>query len=146
MKHLLKTILFFLLAVPVSAVYAGDTIEVKKDPRLDVLAAKQSEINKRFYAQAANGLYKGYRIQVLSTFNRDQAFALQSSLVSGFPEQKTYVTYQSPNFRVRIGNFLSREDAEAFRKQLSRYYPEGLYIVEDAVELVLTDPEETIVQ
>lgn len=146
MKHSLKTILFFLLVVPVSAVYAGDTIEVKKDPRLDVLAAKQSEINKRFYAQAANGLYKGYRIQVLSTFNRDQAFALQSSLVSGFPEQKTYVTYQSPNFRVRIGNFLSREDAEAFRKQLSRYYPEGLYIVEDAVELVLTDPEETIVQ
>jgi hypothetical protein len=146
MKHSFKTILFFLLAVPVSAVYAGDTIEVKKDPRLDVLAAKQSEINKRFYAQAANGLYKGYRIQVLSTFNRDQAFAMQSSLVSGFPEQKTYVTYQSPNFRVRIGNFLSREDAEAFRKQLSRYYPEGLYIVEDAVELVLTDPEETIVQ
>jgi hypothetical protein len=71
---------------------------------------------------------------------------MQSSLMAGFPEQKTYVTYQSPNFRVRIGNFLSREDAEAFRKQLSRYYPEGLYIVEDAVELVLTDPEETIVQ
>jgi len=146
MKHILKTILFFLLALPVSAVYAGDTITVKKDPRLDVLAAKQSEINKHFYAQAANGLYKGYRIQVLSTFNRDQAFAMQSSLMAGFPEQKTYVTYQSPNFRVRIGNFLSREDAEAFRKQLSRYYPEGLYIVEDAVELVLTDPEETIVQ
>jgi hypothetical protein len=146
MKHILKTILFFLLALPVSAVYAGDTITVRKDTRLDVLAAKQSEINKRFFAQAANGLYKGYRIQVLSTFNRDQAFAMQSSLMAGFPEQKTYVTYQSPNFRVRIGNFLSREDAEAFRKQLSRYYPEGLYIVEDAVELVLTDPEETIVQ
>jgi hypothetical protein len=51
-----------------------------------------------------------------------------------FPEHKTYIIFQSPNFKVRIGNFIKREEAEKLRKQLSKYFPQGVYVVEDAIE------------
>lgn len=123
---------------------ATDTIIVKKDPRLDVLASKQAANNKR--TAYAAGTFRGYRLQVLSTPNRNNAFDTKAVLETNFPDQKAYVTYQSPNFRVRIGNFLKREDAENFRKDLMRIFPDGAYIVEDTVEYTPPDEEEPILQ
>jgi hypothetical protein len=35
---------------------------------------------------------------------------------------------------VRIGNFIKKEDAEMLKSQLNKFYPRGVYIVDDAVE------------
>jgi hypothetical protein len=137
---LVKAYTIILLLCSSLVATAGDTIIVKKDPRMDVLSAKQVQANKRTSQMTSTGLYKGFRIQVLSTSNRNQAFDLKNTLSFSFPEHKSYVAYVSPNFKVRIGNFLKREDAENFRKQLAKIYPEGLYIVEDTVEYI--EPEE----
>lgn len=113
---------------------ASDSIIVRKDPRLDLLTAKQAQINKRSAMMTSSGQYKGYRIQVISTNSRDQALRIKTELLSRFPDQKTYTSYQSPLFKVRIGNFIRKEDAEQFRKTLSRFYPRGVYVVEDVIE------------
>lgn len=90
----------------------------------------------------SNGQYKGYRIQVISTTNRDQAFKIKTELLGRFPDQKSYTSYQSPLFKVRIGNFLKKEDAEQFRKTLNRFYPNGVYVVEDIIEYTFVEDEE----
>ena len=113
---------------------AADTIIVKKDSRLDLLTQKQASINKRSSMMTSAGQYKGYRIQVLSTNKREDAFKVKADLMAAFPDQKSYIIFQSPNFKVRIGNFLKRSEAESFRKQLAYVYPQGGYIVEDAIE------------
>jgi hypothetical protein len=113
---------------------ASDSVIVRKDPRLDLLTAKQAQINKRSAMMTSSGQYKGYRIQVISTNSRDQALSIKTELLSRFPDQKTYTSYQSPLFKVRIGNFIRKEDAEQFRKTLSRFYPRGVYVVEDVIE------------
>lgn len=122
---------------------ASDSIIVKKDARLDLLTAKQAQINKRSAMMTSNGQYKGYRIQVISTNSRDQALSIKTELLSRFPDQKTYTSYQSPLFKVRIGNFIRKEDAEQFRKTLSRFYPRGVYVVEDVIEYNPVDDEMT---
>jgi hypothetical protein len=83
---------------------------------------------------AGNGLYRGFRIQVISTNQRDQAFRIKAELLTNFPDHKSYIIYQSPNFKVRIGNFIKKEDAEMLKSQLNKFYPRGVYIVDDAVE------------
>jgi hypothetical protein len=132
MKYLFS---IFLLMVSVLS-YAGnnDTIIVRKDPRLDVLTAKQVAFNKRSSMMTANGQYKGFRIQVVSTTNRDQAAKVKSDLLNKYPEEKAYITFNSPYFKVRIGNFIKKEDADKFRKLLSKQFPQGVFIVEDAIE------------
>ena len=123
---------------------ANDSIIVKKDARLDILSVKQAQINKRSAMLTSSGQYKGFRVQVMSTRTREDAFNAKAMLLSNFPEQKTYVMYQSPNFKVRIGNFLKKEDADRFRQELARFCPQGVYIVEDAIDY--TPPDEDVLQ
>jgi len=120
---------------------ANDTIIVSKDPRLDILTQKQAEINKRTSMMTSSGLYKGYRIQVLSTTNRDEANKIKGDVLTKFTDQKAYLTYHSPYFKVRVGNFIKKEEAEKFRQQLNKYYPQGVYVVEDAIEYTLNADE-----
>ena len=123
---------------------ASDSIIIVKDARMDILSAKQVMANKKASMMTANGMYKGYRIQVISTSKRDDAFRIKAELMSRFPEHKSYAVYQSPNFKVRIGNFIKREDAEQFKIVLNRMYPQGVYIVEDGIEYTPPKEEEII--
>jgi hypothetical protein len=115
-------------------VQAADTTIVLKDSRLDVLTQKQRVINQKLSMMAANGLYKGFRIQVISTNKREAAMRIKAELLTNFPDHKSYTVYQSPNFKVRIGNFINRDEAAKLKVLLNKYYPQGVYIVEDAVE------------
>jgi len=119
--------------------YAADTIRVQKDARLDVLTAKQAAINKVTSKMTSSGLYKGYRLQVLNTRNREEAFKMKADLMRQYPGQKTYTIFQSPYFKVRFGNYPERAEAERYKKELSMIYSRGIYVVEDAIEY---NPEE----
>ena len=130
---------FYLLHFQVEAqtdtsIIIRDSIKVNKDPRLDVLTQKQTVLNKMSQSQLSTGLYKGYRLQLLSSNDRNQAFKLKYALMNTFPEHKAYVIYQAPYFKVRIGNFIKRDEAEKARKIVSKKFSSGVYLVEDAIE------------
>ena len=110
------------------------TVIVHKDPRFDELAALQTKINKKAFLSRSH-FFRGFRVQAANTQNRDEANAIKAELLRRFPDQKSYLLYQSPNFRVRIGNFLSQKDAFHLRQKISALYPEkGIYIVPDIIE------------
>ncbi|MFT4154751.1 SPOR domain-containing protein [Parafilimonas sp.] len=137
MKIAIKHFLVILVACfAFTAAKAGDTIIVHKDARVDLLAEKQAAINKVTSKMTADGLFRGYRLQVLNTRSRDDAFKLKATLLENFPDQKAYVSYQSPYFKVRIGNFVQRADAENFKKQLSLYISNPAYVVDDVIEYI----------
>jgi hypothetical protein len=138
MKQIFLTIALLFAAY---FLYAGDTIIVHKDSRLDILTEKQAAINKVTSRMSGNGLFKGYRLQVLNTRNRDDAFKLKATLLENFPDEKVYVLYQSPYFKVRIGNFINRSDAEDFTKDLSLYITQPAYVVDDLIEYIPTADE-----
>lgn len=134
--------LLIITSLFISTVFGQDSIVVKKDPRLDVLSAKQAQINKRTSLVTSSGMIKGFRLQVISTTNRDIALRTKADLLSRYPEHKAYLLFQSPYFKVRFGNFLKREDAEKIRKLLNKQYPQGVFVVEDGIEYTLKDDEE----
>lgn len=119
-------------------VYKGNSngfITVIKDPRFDVLAAKQAEINKNAQKYIVKRV-KGWRIQAVNSQSRDEANVVKADLLKRYPDEKTYLLYQAPNFRVRIGNFLKQSDAFPLRKIISALYPnKGIYIVPDIIEV-----------
>lgn len=118
-----------------------DTVIFQKDARLDILVQKQAQANKRSAMMTSTGLYKGFRLQMISTPKRDDATQMKAELLIRFPDQKTYTLFQSPNFKVRLGNFLKREDAEKMRVQISKFFPKGIYIVEDTIEYTPVEEE-----
>lgn len=123
-------------------IFAADTIIVRKDSRLDVLTQKQIIINKRSSMLTSTGQYKGFRLQVISTRSREQAFEIKADLLTKYPEEKSYVMFQSPYFKVRIGNFIKREDAENLRKILNKSFKNGVFVVEDVIDYIPPPDEE----
>jgi hypothetical protein len=147
MRLFLIIISFFIIRpiIAQTAGYAKDsvfTVIVHKDPRFDELAAKQAEINKRSQVTAA-GRRNGFRIQAANTQNRDEANAVKAELLRRFPDEKCYLLYQAPNFRVRIGNFLTQKDAFHLRRLISAMFPQkGVFIVPDIIEYTPPATEE----
>lgn len=118
------------------------SVIVHKDPRFDELAARQAEINRRAMTSGPHRA-SGFRIQAANTQNRDEANAVKAELLRRFPDEKSYLLYQAPNFKVRIGNFLTQRDAFQLRKMISALYPgKGIYIVPDIIEYTPPSAEE----
>ena len=118
------------------------SVKVNQDPRFEELSTKQAEINKNAQKYIVKHV-KGWRIQASNTQNRDEANSVKTILLQKFPDEKTYLLYQAPNFRVRIGNFLTQKDAFNLRKQISALYPaKGIYIVADIIDVAPTPDDE----
>lgn len=98
-----------------------------------MLISKQVELNKVAYKEN-NRTGNGFRVLVINTNDRNRAIEVKSRLMSEFPEHKTYLVYQSPYFKIQVGNFRERKEAESLRKKIIRYYPTGVIVVPATVE------------
>lgn len=68
----------------------------------------------------------GYRIQVFSDSNpraQGEARAKASNINSKFPQWRSYVTYDAPYWRLRIGDFTNYEDANDALSVLKDAFP-----------------------
>ena len=112
----------------------SNSVVVHKDPRIDMLVKKQATINE-VTSRDSRRTDKGFRLMIISTNNRDEAMAAKTKVYTYFPELKAYLWYQSPYFKVKAGNFKDRKDAEAFQKRLNTYFPKGVFIMKDIIEV-----------
>ena len=112
------------------------SIVIHKDPRIDLLVKKQIEVNEET-TRNARRFVSGFRIQVINTSDRNAAIAAKTKIYQLFPELKAYLLYQSPYFRLRVGNFKDQEEAEGYRKALSKQFPNSVFLVRDTVEVKL---------
>jgi len=141
-----KEMKIVLLAVGILMMNAGFTqdradtavkeasVIVKRDPRLDVLVKKQSSINASIKKSSARS-GKGFRLLVINTNKRDEAISAKTKIYTYFPDLKSYLTYQSPFFKVKAGNFKTREEAEKYRKNMNILFPKGVFIIHDTIEI-----------
>lgn len=136
MRNFLILVCFLPLIVKAQSV----SPEIVKDPRLDLLIKKQTELNKKVYMEN-NRTAQGFRILVINTSDRQKAMETKSELMRDFPDHKTYLIYQSPHFKIQIGNFRTRPDAESLRKQITRIYPNGVIVIPSIIEV---KPEDEI--
>lgn len=139
----MKKIIFFsslLLSVNVFA-QTGNTADsnsmvIHKDPRIELLVSKQAEINEAT-SRDSRKTGKGYRLMIVSTNKRDEAIAAKTKVYTYFPELKAYLWHQSPYYKVKAGNFKERKEAEDYQKKMNAYFPKGVFIMNDIVELKL---------
>lgn len=112
----------------------SNSVIVHKDPRLDLLVKTQAQIND-ITSRDGRRTDKGFRLMIISTNSRDEALAAKTKVYTYFPELKAYLWYQSPYFRVKAGNFKDRKDAEEYQKRMNTYFPKGVFIMKDVIEV-----------
>ena len=126
-------VLVMALCVSAQAQFAKSPY-VKRDPRVDKLVDKQIELNKQAL-RVRTTLEPGFRILVISTNKRDLAIDAKSRLLKIYPDQKSYLFYQSPNFKLQFGNFRMMKEAELMKKDLVLEFGENLIIIPSQVEV-----------
>jgi len=75
----------------------------------------------------------GYRVQILATSNKEKADMFAKEAQARFKDQKVYVEFVSPYYKVRIGDFLTREEAETFRARAKSLGYFDAFIVESPI-------------
>lgn len=92
-------------------------VKILADGRLQTILERHIEYNEMSRS------IQGYRVRV-NSFTGDnakaKAFALKKDLQSKYPQMRVYVTFDEPNFIVKIGDFLTRLDAFALYSDLRK--------------------------
>lgn len=68
-------------------------------------------------ADTVHWVTDGFRVQVLASKSMTKADSLSLKLNSVL-DDSAYVVYETPNYKVRIGDYIVREDAEKMRQKL----------------------------
>jgi hypothetical protein len=121
----------------------SNSIIVHKDRRIDLLVKKQAQINEET-SRESRRVGKGYRLLVINTNKRDEAVAAKTKVFTFFPELKSYLIYQSPFYKLKVGNFKERKEAQEYLERLKKYFPQGVFIMNDTIELKLEKEMETV--
>jgi hypothetical protein len=142
MKHLISygIFLFILMLQPLSIVAQksdslSETTEIIQDPRVDLLVNKHIRINQVIKTM------EGFRIQLFSDSgnnSKTKAQAVYDEFLAKFPDMGVYLTFKSPNYKVRIGDFRTRLDAQRFLNELAGDYPNS-FIIADQINLPRAD-------
>ncbi len=80
---------------------------------------------------------QGFRVQICTESGnnaRDLANGQKASFYTKYEGKKAYLEWESPNFKVRVGDFKNRLEATLYWKQLTEDFPAS-YVVMDEIKL-----------
>ena len=109
-------------------------VVIHKDARIDALIKKQIDINEET-TRDSRRTASGYRILVMNSNDRKKVFDAKARIYQLYPELKPYLLYQAPFYKLKVGNFRTKEEAEEYLTELSRDFPKGLFVVRDIIEV-----------
>ncbi len=120
-------VLFFLLSLSFYS-KAQNAVKIIADPYLDSLVNRNIEENR------SQQTIPGYRIQLFSGSERNNAIALRQKFKTDFPNESAYLIYQQPYFKLRVGDYHTLIEAQQMILQLQKNYKQ-LLIVPDKINL-----------
>jgi|SRR5271154_2144151 len=110
------------------------SVVVHKDARVDSLISKQIQINEETTRDSRRNI-PGYRILVVTSNDRNKVFNAKSQIYQQYPELQSYIMYQPPNYKLKLGNFKTQDEAQPYVDKFSKIYPTGVYIIHEMIEV-----------
>lgn len=131
-----------LTCLSASAQRKGQVVIVK-DPLIESL--QEFRYGKRITAGASNNTaaqpvdkstarrttQRGFRVQIYSGSSRNDAYAEQARFQQLYKDIDTYVSYDQPNYRVKVGDFRGRSEATRLMQSLRGQFNNVFIFTED---------------
>ena len=115
-------------------------LPVRQDPRITDMLIRHNQIN-----QKRNGT-EGFRLEIFFSSEskaRERAERVRNEFNLVFPDIAGYMLFQTPNFKVRIGDFRNKSEALKIKAHIASKYPNA-FIVKDNIRFpeLYTESEE----
>ena len=111
-------------------------LNINQDPRLDNMLSWHIENNR------TRNKIEGFRVEIFfsSDFDaKEKAIRKKKEFLSVYPDNAVHVKYISPNFRVRVGDFRTKNEALKLYREIKSNYPVA-FIVADEIDFPLMKP------
>lgn len=86
---------------------------------------------------------QGFKVQLFAGNNprqaKNEAVHKEQLFKEKFPHWSTSLTYQAPYWRLRVGDFITREEAESARKEITKAFPsfgKEIYVVKSEISVI----------
>jgi hypothetical protein len=121
----------FTIAFLFTNCYSQDEVNVQiiQDDRIDTLLNKHIELNEQ------DPQIKGWRINIFfeaGNYSKRQAIEAKSEFVNKYTDVPCYLIFQEPYYKVRIGDYRTKMQAEEFLHRIELDYPNA-FVVEDDI-------------
>ncbi|MFN2394085.1 MAG: SPOR domain-containing protein [Bacteroidales bacterium] len=106
--------------------YSIENNYLKRDERVDQLQEAQRKINQR------NGM-SGFRVQIYTdSGNRSKLRTdrVKAEFDAQYPKTPSYISYDEPYYKLRVGDFRTRLDAIRFLNKVSSTYLSAIIVVD----------------
>lgn len=132
-NHLFQIVSTLMVFISFSSFGQGN-IEIIKDSRIDDLIKKQGEVVPPATCVQING----YRLQIFFDSEKSKVDQARVQFAKSFPKIETYVTYNAPNYFLRVGDFRTQLEADHLKAEVGSTYPTS-FIVQEKVNLPRID-------
>lgn len=118
------------------------SLHIDQDSRIERLMRRQREV----YAE--NNTMSGYRIQIFMEIGNEaiqHAESVKKDFSEQFPGIPIYLTYEQPNYRLRVGDFRNRVEALKYLKLIKPSFNLAFVtadIINPPVKMEIPDIEE----
>lgn len=104
-------------------------LDVRQDSRITDMLIRHSQINQK------RNTTDGFRLEIFfssDTKARERAVRVKNEFNLVFPDIASYMLFQTPNFKVRIGDFRNKSEALKAKAYIASKYPNA-FIVKDMI-------------
>ncbi len=112
----------------------NENTETIKDSRIDILVKKQGAV----IPPATVPQITGYRIQLFFDTDKKAIDEARTKFTTKYPKIETYVTFNAPNYFLKVGNFRTQMEVEKVKKSIDLDFPTN-YIVKELINLPRID-------
>ncbi|MDC6387352.1 SPOR domain-containing protein [Maribacter sp. PR1] len=117
MKKLFYIIIVILITNSVKA--QEGKVSIDQDPQISqLLELYKKSLDKNDY----------YKIQVGFVSNNEKAQEIKSNVEIDFPELPSQIDFDSPTYRIRVGRFKSKLEAERKFNEVRKKYPNAMLL------------------
>jgi hypothetical protein len=103
-------------------------IKVIASPEIENMVARHQQINRE------EGVLSGYRIQIFASPILAKSREAQNSCLMSNPDFSTQIVLEEPDFKVLVGYYLNRLDANADFQRVVTQYP-GAFLVRQLIPI-----------
>jgi hypothetical protein len=86
----------------------------------------------RIYRESKDTLSRGYRVQIYLG-KRSGATEARFKFMEHYEGYQVYSIFERPFYKVRVGNFRNRYEAQQFRNKVNEHFP-AAFVVPDVIE------------
>jgi len=133
---LLTFLLWSFFVVPLCCQAQTGKVSIVQDSRIPKLIEKHIALNK-----AQEGVMDGYRVQIYfdsGAESKKRAMETRTDFLSKFPGIPAYLAFSEPFFKIRVGDFRKKIEADGLLHKVITIYPNA-FIVRDKINFPKID-------